>query len=273
MKSRASLQRRSHTESSEPLIARGQPSPGNPQHEQPQPRPHDFSQVDLFSHAPQRAPIQMKLTIGAPNDQYEQEADRVADQVLSLPDAAVPQPIQRESDADMDDDDLQMKPIDTIQREGLEEEELSMKPIDTIQREGLEEEELAMKPLENAIQRADEEDELQMKPNPAQAGPAVPALETQLNQHQGKGSPLPNEVRSFMEPRFGADFSQVKVHTGAESVQMNQALSAQAFTHKQDIYFGAGKSPQNDALTAHELTHVIQQNGAIARQHADSEAQ
>jgi len=63
-----------------------------------------------------------------------------------------------------------------------------------------------------------------------------------------------------MEPRFGADFSGVRVHTGGEAVQMNRELGAQAFTHGSDVYFGAGKSPGNNELTAHELTHVVQQN-------------
>jgi hypothetical protein len=64
-----------------------------------------------------------------------------------------------------------------------------------------------------------------------------------------------------MEPRFGADFSGVRVHTGGEAVQMNRELGAQAFTHGSDVYFGAGKSPGNNELTAHELTHVVQQSG------------
>jgi hypothetical protein len=66
-----------------------------------------------------------------------------------------------------------------------------------------------------------------------------------------------------MEPRFGADFSGVRVHTGGEAVQMNRELGAQAFTHGSDVYFGAGKSPGNNELTAHELTHVVQQMGAV----------
>jgi hypothetical protein len=69
-----------------------------------------------------------------------------------------------------------------------------------------------------------------------------------------------------MEPRFGADFSQVRVHTDTQAVQMNQAVGAQAFTHGSDIYFGAGKSPAVSDLTAHELTHVVQQTGAVQRQ-------
>jgi hypothetical protein len=43
---------------------------------------------------------------------------------------------------------------------------------------------------------------------------------------------------------------------------MNQELGAQAFTHGSDVYFGAGKSPGNNELTAHELTHVVQQGTA-----------
>jgi hypothetical protein len=87
-------------------------------------------------------------------------------------------------------------------------------------------------------------------------------LESRLNASKGGGSALAPEVRAFMEPRFGADFSSVRVHTGSEAVQMNRELGAQAFTHGSDVYFGAGKSPGNNELTAHELTHVVQQTGS-----------
>ena len=85
-------------------------------------------------------------------------------------------------------------------------------------------------------------------------------LEAALN-NSGNGRPLSNDVRAFMEPQFGADLSHVRVHTGSDSMQMNQGLNAEAFTHGSNIYFGSGKSPGRDALTAHELTHVIQQTG------------
>jgi len=90
-------------------------------------------------------------------------------------------------------------------------------------------------------------------------------LESRLNASKGEGSPLSEDVRGFMEPRFGADLSGVRVHTGGEAVQMNRELGAQAFTHGSDVYFGALKSPKspgNNELTAHELTHVMQQNGS-----------
>jgi hypothetical protein len=74
-----------------------------------------------------------------------------------------------------------------------------------------------------------------------------------------------------MEPRFGADFSSVRVHTGGEAIQMNRELGAQAFTHGRDIYFGTGKSPGNNELTAHELTHVVQQTGGVQLKLTDNQ--
>jgi hypothetical protein len=91
-------------------------------------------------------------------------------------------------------------------------------------------------------------------------------IETQLSLSKGRGNSLPEPVRAFMEPRFGVDFGQVRVHSDNETVQMNEAVGARAFTHGQDIYFGAGQSPTDLALTAHELTHVVQQTGGMPLQ-------
>jgi outer membrane protein OmpA-like peptidoglycan-associated protein len=108
---------------------------------------------------------------------------------------------------------------------------------------------------------------LQAKPA-ASSGESFEAgeeVESRVDRSKGGGSPLPEAVRSFMEPRFGVDFSQVRAHTGADAVRMNRDVGAQAFTHGADIYYGAGHSPEDLALTAHELTHVVQQTGAFAR--------
>ena len=87
---------------------------------------------------------------------------------------------------------------------------------------------------------------------------------------KGGGSPLPEEVRDFMEPRFGHDFGQVRVHTDRDARLMSRSLNAQAFTHQQHIYFGAGRSPGNNATTAHELAHVLQQTDAGGPAHVPS---
>ncbi len=188
---------------------------------------------------------QAKLTIGQPNDAYEQAADRVAEQVMGMSSTATPN-VQRQAEEE-EPEEIQTKPLAAsitplVQRQEMEEEEAIQSKHE-------------VSPQEGSIQRT------------ANGVPQVqPELESQLNASQGGGSALPDNVRSFMEPRFGADFSQVRVHTGSEAVQMNRDLNAQAFTHKQDVYFGAGKAPAKDALTAHELTHVVQQTGGIARQ-------
>jgi hypothetical protein len=68
----------------------------------PQPIGRGSALIDLFSHDPGPRPVpsllQAKLTVGTPNDVYEQEADRVADQVMSMPEPASQLPVQRKLD-------------------------------------------------------------------------------------------------------------------------------------------------------------------------------
>jgi hypothetical protein len=87
------------------------------------------------------------------------------------------------------------------------------------------------------------------------------------------GQPLDTSARSFMEPRFGQDFSQVRVHTDAQAAESARAVNALAYTVGHDVVFGAGQyGPGTSAgqlLLAHELTHVLQQRqegGALQRQ-------
>jgi hypothetical protein len=78
----------------------------------------------------------------------------------------------------------------------------------------------------------------------------------------GGGSPLPPSVRSKMEPRLGADFGGVRVHTGGESAEAAKSFGARAFTVGDDVHFNAGEfapgTKEGDKLLAHELTHVVQ---------------
>ncbi len=225
---------------------------------------HNFSNVAVT------APVQAKLTVGQPGDPYEQEVDLIADQVMTMPDPGQAQ-VQRMQEPE--EEELQMKPSgESIQRlaKGEEEDELQMKPLGgSIQRMQMpEEEELQMQPLANSIQRMqnlEDEEELQMKAADASAQVASPNLETSLNQSKGGGAALDEAMRSFIEPRMGFDFSQVRIHNDSQAVQMNQQLGARAFTHGSDIYFGAGQynpgSNEGKRLLSHELTHVVQQSG------------
>jgi hypothetical protein len=83
------------------------------------------------------------------------------------------------------------------------------------------------------------------------------------------GRPLDHGTRSFMESRFGTDFSDVRVHTDTRAADSADALAANAYTTGRDIYFAAGKytptSQEGQHLLAHELTHTIQQESSASQ--------
>jgi peptidoglycan hydrolase-like protein with peptidoglycan-binding domain len=222
---------------------------------------HDsqLTQADLQSlQAPSvltdltQIPIQAKLRVGQPNDQYEQEADRVAEQVMRMPEPG----LQRQSELPEEDEDtLQTKPLAS-----------QITPLTQLQTVG-----------EAAAQRAQSHDSIQRQVEPPEedeekpiqakrtenTGTLSPQLENTIQSAKGGGQPLSSTSRVFFEPRFGADFSQVRVHPNFDQAR---DLNAQAFTTGKDIFFGQGMyQPQTDTgerLLAHELTHVMQQGHA-----------
>lgn len=82
------------------------------------------------------------------------------------------------------------------------------------------------------------------------------------------GQPLDAGARAFMEPRFGFDFSGVRVHTDARAAESAQSVNALAYTVGRNVVFGAGQyapaTSEGKRLVAHELTHVVQQDGVSA---------
>ncbi len=248
------------------------------------PLQHDFSRILVYANA--RRKMQPKLKVNSPGDIYEQEANRVADQVMRMP-------------------------VSQIQKQSLEEEELQAKAQPT--------QTSAVSATTEAVQRlcaecaAEEEEKVRTKPlsgPPLSAHPLIPAgpisarfempaartlqrkyaeceaeerLQTQASDRtapspsvspglqrritalRGGGLPLSASLRSFFEPRFGHDFSQVRLHTDAQATQTAQALNARAFTVGRDIVFAVGEYAPNTGsglrLLSHELTHVLQQGG------------
>jgi Domain of unknown function (DUF4157) len=93
---------------------------------------------------------------------------------------------------------------------------------------------------------------------------APPAVDQAV---RSPGQPLDPAVRAFMEPRFGEDFNQVRMHRDAGASQSAEAVNARAYTVGDDLVFGRGEySPetaQGRSLIAHELAHVVQQRGAM----------
>jgi hypothetical protein len=80
------------------------------------------------------------------------------------------------------------------------------------------------------------------------------------------GQPLDRETREFMEPRFGHDFSKVRVHTDAKAAESARAVNARAYTVGRHVAFDTGhytpSTPIGRQLLAHELVHVVQQDQA-----------
>ena len=85
---------------------------------------------------------------------------------------------------------------------------------------------------------------------------------------RGRGEPLTAEVRAPLEDRFGRDFADVRIHTDAEAARLTAALGARAFTSGREVYLAAGAfAPDTEGgrhLLAHELAHVVQQDGQAA---------
>jgi hypothetical protein len=91
-------------------------------------------------------------------------------------------------------------------------------------------------------------------------------LESSIQQARSGGQPLAENVRAPMEQAFGVDFGGVRIHADSQADQLNQSIQARAFTTGQDVFFRQGEynpgSRGGQELLAHELTHVVQQNGA-----------
>jgi hypothetical protein len=178
------------------------------------------------SHHPS---IQSKLTVSTPGDQYEHEADRVAEQVMQMP---APQRNHQGTGF--------TKSLDAVvQRKCAECEE---------------NEELIQK-KESAGQ-------------PSAADQVRDAPQMVHETLRSPGRPLDRATQRFMEERFGRDFSQVRVHADGEAAEGARAVQARAYTVGSDIVFGVGEyEPATVAgqwLMAHELAHVVQQSSGAA---------
>jgi hypothetical protein len=98
-------------------------------------------------------------------------------------------------------------------------------------------------------------------------GVVVPEVQRDIAQiARSGGRPIPEPVRVSMEQAIGAEFDQVRVHTGQRADDVTRSLHARAFTTGRDIFFRRGQyepsSPAGQRVLAHELTHVVQQAAA-----------
>jgi len=249
---------------------------------------HNFANISISSPSSSTPPlIQPKLTIGEPGDKYEQEADKTAAEVVQRIHAPIPSHGRDMSQPPSEFAQRMRANVMSIPSHGRD---MSQPPSEfaqrmranVVQRSGsisqqgmlTNEQKLMKKPEEEALQREampEEEGELQMKPmlqRQSSEGEmdATPSLEASIQRLRGSGQPLADTIREPMEQAFGADFSRVKIHTDAQSDQLNQSIQAKAFTTGQDVFFRQGAyepgSRGGQELIAHELTHVVQQSGS-----------
>lgn len=259
--------------------------------------------------------LQAKLEVSKPGDPAEDEADRVANTVMRMPDGEAEDEsgkltpvateftpeVQRQTNQQSEDDDdetpatpaIQRVPLAVREDDGEEEEEkvarmaeqnccatqdrettVATKPIQdaTLLRQTKTAEEEETTDSAPPIQRKREEEEeqsIQPQSTYNQTPRVTPSLANNIRSLSGGGSPLSTATRAFFEPRFRSDFSQVRVHTDSRAAGMAKSLQAKAFTVGQNIAFGSGQyapeSQSGQQLLAHELTHVVQQNGNRAQ--------
>ncbi|MEM6398649.1 MAG: DUF4157 domain-containing protein [Cyanobacteria bacterium P01_D01_bin.116] len=200
----------------------------------------ESAEVPQIVHEVLRSPvakIQRKLKIGAPNDKYEQEADRIADQIMRMPEPS----IQR------------------LIKTGEKEEEKTLQAKPNVSQ---------IAPLiQRQVEPEEEGKEFQSQELPGLTPIITPQTQARINALRTGGQSLPESIRAFYEPRFGMDFSNVRIHTSSEAAQAAHDLQARAFTNGWNIVFAKGEyepyTLNGRKLLAHELTHTLQQNKTI----------
>ncbi len=196
--------------------------------------------------------LQAKMTLGQPGDKYENEADDVARKVMSMQEPHV----QRQGEVEEEDEELQAKPLAGQITPLVRRQEVP---------EGDEEERLPARLDGQVLREVEEEDEepVQAKAGTNQTAALDGGTEGRIQGLRGRGQPLDDKTRAFMEPRFEYSFANVRVHAGGEAAGLARGLSARAFTVGTDVVLGAGQyapgSGEGRRLLAHELTHVVQQ--------------
>ena len=116
-----------------------------------------------------------------------------------------------------------------------------------------------------------EEKKLQRKRSSNDEAEAGNELENYTGTLNSGGKPLPDNIKSFFEPRFGTDFSDVRIHTDSAAARSAQSINALAYTARNNIVFNENQfSPETESgkkLMAHELTHVLQQGNSVIRRY------
>ena len=210
--------------------------------------------------------VQPKLTVGAAGDKYEQEADQVAAQVVKTINSPASSMV-----AQREDEKIDSELSTNVKQSGLQSHtkqpqisDLRMKPL-KIRRKSSRQSNLLLQ-MQNSLQQQ----------VGSQGGNISGELESSIQRSRGRGQALAPSVREPMENAFGADFSNVKIHTDNNADVLSRSLNARAFATGPDLFFKQGEynpsSQSGQELLAHELTHVLQQNGHTIQRNDDETA-
>ena len=221
--------------------------------------------------------VQTKLTIGKPGDQYEQEADRVANNVVTKSGQSPglqrqePGSVQRVTlmspaeDEKLGTTEARMEKDKLIQEKIQAKEKEEEKPVQAKEKEEEKSVQAKEKEEKKPVQAKEKEEEKPVQAKEEGHNVVNPGVGQKIKKAAGAGQPLSGEILAEMEHMFGADFSGVNIHTDAEAVRLNEQLHSQAFTRGQDIFFNEGmyrpETSEGKRLLAHELAHVVQQCG------------
>lgn len=204
--------------------------------------------------------VQMKMAVSKPGDKHEQEADRMADKVMRMPSPGKEEKLQRSPD-----EKLQKKGEEKLQKAAAPEEKVQKKEDEKLQKA----EEKVQKKEEEKLQKAPVSEEKLQRKGSADAPSVNANLQSAIQSTIGGGQPLSSDVRSYMESRFNADFSKVRIHSDPQAAALSNQIGAKAFTYRNNIFFSLNQyQPGTSAgkqLLAHELTHTIQQGHAVWR--------
>lgn len=167
----------------------------------------------LLAQPPPTATVQAKLAVGAVNDPLEHEADRVADEVMRMPDPTSSPALTADA-----------------------------------------------RTMRRTCAGCAEDEKLARKETGAGTATSGAAPGIVHDVLAAPARPLDAGARAFFEPRFGHDFSGVRLHDDARAAESARAVGALGYTVGEHIVFADGQAGQR-AVLAHELAHVVQQSG------------
>ena len=234
----------------------------------------NFANVDITPSPkafPQ--PIQRKVEVSPAHDKYEQEADRVADRVVKSINTPQNNSVQQKPSNQSQSSPHQLSVREYVTTRAIQarQEENVGRPFDMTKNKFINysvvqkrpDIDIDVKPMQIPPHR------IQRRSDFTQGGVVNSQFEQNLTRAKTGGQPLDRQLQRKMGNAIGADFSPIRIHQDNRADHLSRSIQAKAFTTGNHIFFKKGEynpsSQSGQKLIAHELTHTVQQGGAIQR--------